>query len=174
MNKNKVIQELKEKPVITLATALIGVIFEHKLSPNDVQQFFPGITKCASSLNEAEALKHLDEMSSDEVEALKRLPFSLVQQQILGMFLMHRDERNIMTDCVEYCQQVQKSKLPDLWSRYFKEIDNGNPRTAVLESLVDLIKFFEEKQKSKEQQEFIENNLPIVLNKVEQLIGKLT
>ncbi len=175
MNKDEqFIQELKEKPVITLATALMGAIFEYKLAPDDIQRFFPGITKCASSLNESEALKHLDEMSSDEVEALKRLPFSLVQQQILGMFLMHRDERKIMSDCVEHCQQIQKSRLSDLWSRYFKEIDNGNPRTAVLESLVDLIKFFEEEEREDKRQKniigAIDSSLPKLFEFIEEMM----
>lgn len=48
----------------------------------------------------------------------------------------------------EALEKIILSKSSELWARYFKELDSGNPRECVLNSLVELIKWERSKPKS--------------------------
>lgn len=49
----------------------------------------------------------------------------------------------------ETLEKITVSKSSELWARYFKELDSGNPRECVLNSLVELIKWERTKPKLK-------------------------
>lgn len=49
----------------------------------------------------------------------------------------------------EALEKITLSKSSELWARYFKELDSGNPRECVLNSLVELIKWERIKPKLK-------------------------